>query len=245
MVPCVAGARWEIRKGVVGRFCDQGSDGIVPLLRAEPGMSISARQDLMEDAVVQARAGRIKDNFLFLSKFFRHGVRIASIWPSSPALAKATIERINWAEAKVIVELGAGTGPITAAVIRRLCPQTRFITIERDADFARILRQRFEGLPNVEVVHADVRDLDSILKTRGITSVDYFVSGLPTPSLPPGVRRRMLVTVRKYLAEQGVYSNITEIPLIYWKYYKAIFGEVDFQLVIANMPPGGVYHCKF
>jgi phosphatidylethanolamine/phosphatidyl-N-methylethanolamine N-methyltransferase len=192
----------------------------------------------------QAKAGQFRDNFLFMSKFFRHGVRIASIWPSSPALAKATIARVDWQRAKVIVELGAGTGPITAAVIRNLQPHTQFIAIERDADFARILRERFGMLANVEVVHADVRDLDTILKTRKIAHVDYFVSGLPTPSLPAGVQRRMLVTVRKYMPAHGVFSNITEVPLWYWKYYKSVFSEVDFKMVIANMPPGGVYYCK-
>ena len=47
--------------------------------------------------------------------------------------------------------------------------------------------------------------------------VDAFVSGLPTPSLPPHVRNRMLATVRRYLVEGGVFSNITEVPWWYWR----------------------------
>jgi ornithine lipid N-methyltransferase len=190
------------------------------------------------------RQERLKENFLFLSKFFRHGITIASVWPSSPTLAKATIKQVDWNKAKVIVELGAGTGPITEQVIRRLQPHTTFIAIERDADFAKILQRRFSGRANVEIVEGDVRDLDSILKARGIKHVDAFVSGLPTPSLPPAVRRRMLVSVRKYLVPGGVYSNITEIPFWYWNYYKKLFNDVNFDFVARNMPPGGVYHCR-
>lgn len=182
-------------------------------------------------------------NLLFLSKFLRHGTRIASVWPSSRALSKATIGRVNFATAKVIVELGAGTGPITDEVIKRLGPQTRFLAIERDADFARILRERFSNLPNVEIIHADVRDLDAILKARKIKTVDYFLSGLATPSLPADVRKHMLASVGKYLSPTGFFSNITEIPFFYWKYYKGFFHKVDFQFVPVNMPPGGVYHC--
>src|SRR5262245_61107237 len=90
-----------------------------------------------------AEKARLRENFLFMGKFFRHGIKIASIWPSSPSLSRATIKQIDWANAKVIVELGAGTGPITDQIIRRLHPETTFIAIERDADFAKILQRRF------------------------------------------------------------------------------------------------------
>ncbi|MGN6371306.1 MAG: class I SAM-dependent methyltransferase [Phycisphaerae bacterium] len=186
----------------------------------------------------------IKHNILFLSKFFRHGITIASVWPSSKALSKATIKQIDWQHAKVIVELGAGTGPITDQIIKRIKPHTTFIAIERDKDFAKILQDRFSGHKNVHIVQADVRDLDTVLKSRGIKRVDAFISGLPTPSLPLPIRRRMLATVRRYLVDGGVFSNITEIPFIYWNYYKKIFKHVSFDFVARNMPPGGVYHCR-
>jgi len=195
------------------------------------------------DATVSADS-TLKSNILFFRKFLRHGITIASVWPSSRWLARATIREVNFAQAKVIVELGAGTGPITEAVVRRLQPHTRFLAIERDADFARILRERFRDRPNMEIIHADVRDLDTILKTRGIAEVDYFVSGLPTPSLPVGVRRRLMASIRRYLTAEGVFSNITEVPWYYWRYYNKVFQDVNFQFVARNMPPGGVYHCR-
>jgi phospholipid N-methyltransferase len=190
------------------------------------------------------RPARMKENFLFLGKFFKHGVNIASVWPSSAAMSKATIREIDWEHVKVVVELGAGTGPITEQIVRRLRPHTTLIVIERDRDFADILRRRFRDHPNMEIVEADVRHLDGVLKARGITKVDAFVSGLPTPAMPRNVRNRMLASVRRYLAEGGVFSNITEIPFWYWNYYRKIFKDVSFDLVVRNMPPGGVYHCR-
>src|SRR2546430_849385 len=100
----------------------------------------------------------LKSNLVFLLKFLRHGTTIASIWPSSKALSRATINQVDFERAQVIVELGAGTGPITDAIMERLKPHTRFIAIERDADFAKILRDRFKGAANLEIVHADVRE---------------------------------------------------------------------------------------
>jgi ornithine lipid N-methyltransferase len=190
------------------------------------------------------RKARMKENLLFMRKFFRHGVTIASVWPSSVAMSRATISKIDWHQAKVVVELGAGTGPITEQIIRCLQPHTKLIAIERDPDFAAILQRRFSTHGNVEIVQADVRDLNSVLKARGITRVDAFVSGLPTPSLPPNVRNRMLAAVRRYMIEGGIFSNITEVPFWYWKYYRKVFKDVRFDLVMRNMPPGGVYHCR-
>ena len=192
------------------------------------------------------RRGVLRHNLLFMTKFFRHGTRIASVWPSSRFMAAASLKSIDWNQSRVIVELGAGTGPITQQALQHLQPHTRFVAIERDRDFVRILRQRFAGRPNVEIIHGDVGDLAEILAQRGIPrhGVDQFVSGLGTPSLPAPVRRRMLEAVRQYLKPQGVFSNITEVPWFYMRWYKAMFEDVSFQLVALNMPPGGVYHCR-
>lgn len=187
---------------------------------------------------------RLNENLLFMRKFLRHGITIASFWPSSVAMSRATIGKIDWRHAKVVVELGAGTGAITDQIVENLLPHTRLIAIERDQDFVQILQKRFGHHENVEVVHADVRDLEKVLRRRSITRVDAFVSGLPTPSLPAGVRNRMLASVRKYMVDGGVFSNITEVPFWYWGYYKKVFKEVSFEMVFRNMPPGGVYHCR-
>ena len=193
-----------------------------------------------------SQASLLRHNLLFLTKFFRHGTRIASVWPSSRFMAAASLQSIDWNQAGVIVELGAGTGPITQQALQRLRPHTRFIAIERDRDFVRILRQRFTGRPNVQIIHGDVGDLAAILAAQGIArqGVDHFVSGLGTPSLPEEVQRRMFAAVRDYLKPHGVFSNITEVPWFYMRWYKAMFEHVSFQLVALNMPPGGVYHCR-
>ena len=192
------------------------------------------------------RKGRFSHNILFLRKFFRHGVKIASVWPSSRFMALATLNKISWSTARTIVELGAGTGPITAQIIERLSPNTQLLVIEYDADFVKILQDRFHGQSNVHIIQGDVGTLGDILAAHGIGphEVDYFVSGLATPTLPEPVRHGMFDAVREYLNPQGFFSNITEFPWYYLRHYRQWFGDVSFELVPLNMPPGGVYHCR-
>ncbi len=198
------------------------------------------------DASAQPRKSKLSHNLLFLSKFFRHGTKIASVWPSSRFMAVATLNRISWSTAKIIVELGAGTGPITAQIVERLGPQTQLLVIEYDADFVKILQDRFHGRPNVKIIQGDVGALSTLLAAHGIgpQEVDYFVSGLATPTLPEPVRHGMFDAVRKYLNPQGFFSNITEFPWYYLRHYRQWFSDVSFELVPLNMPPGGVYHCR-
>ena len=84
-----------------------------------------------------------------------------------------------------------------------------------------------------------LRALTPLFEARGITHVDAFISGLPTPSLPAAVSDPMLASVNRYLVEGGVFSNITEVPFWYWKFYRRFFKDVSFELVVRNMPPRG------
>src|SRR5689334_3904603 len=92
------------------------------------------------------------DPLLFLRKFVRHGVQVASIAPSSRRLAQALCRHIDPNRPQIILELGAGTGAVTAVALERMHPRSRLVAIERDADFARILRHNY---PRAEVIEAN------------------------------------------------------------------------------------------
>ena len=186
----------------------------------------------------------MNDFFLFLGKFCRHGTRIASVAPSSPWLARATIRAVDWDRARVVVELGAGTGPITRVIAAVARPETRVIVVERDADFARLLRERFAHLANFDVVEGDVRDLASLLAARGVDRVDAVISGLPVPSFPADLQQELFRVVRSVLAPGGDFSQITEIPWVYQRLYRRFFADVRFVFEPRNFPPAGAYHCR-
>jgi phospholipid N-methyltransferase len=186
----------------------------------------------------------MSDSLLFFKKFFRHGTKIASIVPSSPWLSRATVRNVDWAKAKVIVELGAGTGPITKVIAEKVGPETRVIVLERDPDFCKLLKERYSQIPNFDVIEGDVRDLATMLRDRGIDQVDYIVSGLPVPSFPKDLQRDFFRVVHDILAPTGEYSQITELALVYQGLYKKYFDHVKFVFEPRNFPPAGAYHCK-
>ena len=86
--------------------------------------------------------------------------------------------------------------------------------------------------PGGTVFVGDVRDLADILSERAIDRVDHVVSGLPVPSLPRATQRALFQAVGKVLRSDGSYNQITEIPLIYWPFYRRHFHEVRFAFEV-------------
>jgi ornithine lipid N-methyltransferase len=186
----------------------------------------------------------MNDFTLFLGKFLRHGTSIASVAPSSRWLSRTTVRNVDWGKARSLVELGAGTGPITREIARNATPECRVIVVERDPDFARLLRERFHGISRLEIVEGDVLDLADILGSRGIDRVDHVISGLPVPSLPRQTQEALFQVVGKVLRSNGTFNQITEIPLLYWPFYRRYFHDVRFAFEPRNLPPAGAYFCK-
>lgn len=176
-----------------------------------------------------------------LTKFLKKGRSIASFAPSSRAMARSMLHGIDFGAARCIVELGAGTGPITSELIKRLQPNTKLLVIELDPDLCARLKSRF---PQLDVVQGDACQFDKYLAERGITQVDHVLSELPLPSFPSSLRDAILATSSRMLTPAGTFRQLTVMPMIYYKLYRRYFDDVRFQFVPWNLPPGGVYVCR-
>jgi phospholipid N-methyltransferase len=181
------------------------------------------------------------DRWLMVRKFLKHGTTIASFSPSSRFLSRAVIHGIDFDAAKVVVELGAGTGPITHELMKRAKPQTRCVIVEQDADFCSRLRQKF---PAADIVEGDAAHIDQILADRGIHEVDHVLSGLPLPSFTAPLRNSIIASSTRWLSPAGTFRQLTNMPWIYRGLYREYFNDVAFKLVPLNLPPGGVYVCS-
>lgn len=191
-----------------------------------------------------AAAPKGPDWWLMMRAFLTQGKRVASFAPSSRFMARKILDGIDWDKAGSIVELGAGTGPITAEMVKKANPKTRLVVIELDPILCGRLRDRFRDTPNVEVILGDATKFGELLAERGITKVDHVLSGLPLPSFPAAARDAILATAARTIADGGTFRQLTVMPLIYYKMYMRYFEDVRFRFVPFNLPPGGVYMCR-
>src|SRR5215475_14407550 len=103
---------------------------------------------------------------------------VGAIAPSGPALTRAIANQIDPAIEGPILELGPGTGVVTAALIERGIAPERITAIEYDPEFARLVKQR---LPKVNVVRGNAFDLARTLGDEKGDAEPFagVISGLP------------------------------------------------------------------
>jgi phosphatidylethanolamine/phosphatidyl-N-methylethanolamine N-methyltransferase len=130
--------------------------------------------------------GHLRERAHFLRGLLASPRNVASLFPSSRALAGKIAAQVD--PDGLVLELGPGTGAVTAALLARGIPADRLLLVEYDAEFVGLLRSRFAG---VRVRQGNALDLDAALMDAPwkLTSV---VSGLPLLNFPTAVRKRLL-----------------------------------------------------
>ena len=143
------------------------------------------------------------------------------------------------AEARCVVELGAGTGPYTGEILRRLGPQGRLLAFEIDPELARGLAARFTD-PRLRVIADSAANLEAHLDGA---RPDVIVSALPFTSLPVAVRRQVLDVARRVLAPGGV-MLVLQYSLFAQRELQRTFGAIERRLSPLNVPPAVLFVCR-
>jgi phosphatidylethanolamine/phosphatidyl-N-methylethanolamine N-methyltransferase len=174
---------------------------------------------------------------VFLKAWLKSPLRVGAIAPSGERLARTMARVVPRRSNLPVVELGGGTGSITAALLRRIEAE-RLIVLERDPELARHLRRKF---PAITVVQGDARHLDRELKALGIQRVAAVVSGLPLMAMPKRIQREILDACFKVLEPgapyiQFTYSLFSPLP-------RREFGLNGRPVarVIQNVPPASIW----
>lgn len=179
--------------------------------------------------------------FLFLRRAIRRPALLAAPAPTGARLAARVAAVVPTGRPLHVVELGAGTGALTALVAARLAPGSRFVAIELDPEMAAHLRA---ALPDVEVVEGDATDLTALLTRLGVERVDVVVSSLPWTFLDPAARRQLLADTVGVLAPDGVFTLIQVVVAVPSRVRQLrrdldeVFAEVhEDRPVWRNLPP--------
>jgi len=168
---------------------------------------------------------------------------IASVTPTSIYGVRRVCGKIDFAGSAVLVEFGPGTGVFTRYLLEKIPTGGRLILIERNPNFASVLRTKFPD-PRVTIVNDSAENVLSILEACGGLPADYIVSGIPFSFFQEDLRRDILgrayAALRpggKFLAYQTFYQSPghLRIPL------EERFGSIRMEYEMRNIPPLGIY----
>ena len=191
---------------------------------------LRARNALRWSAVKIKKLGS-RPEVVFAREWARSPRLAGAIWPSGVALAEAMAARVPVGTG-LVVDLGAGTGSVTAALLKKGIAAHRIVVVEQSAAMAQYLRKRFPGLT---VLCGDAAELSSLLPER---PVDCVISSLPLVSLPEIKREAIVHELKRVLQGQ---------PLVQFTYFwggaylsQKGFNRVSSRLVLKNLPPARV-----
>lgn len=176
--------------------------------------------------------------WLFFRRFLAHPLRLASILESSPALSRIVAEQLSCDADDYVVELGAGTGPVTRALLAAGVSPDRLIAVEIDAQMAGFLRQSF---PGVTVIEDDALDLRQVVPPEALKKIGAVICGVPI-SLLPAAQQRELVDLMLSLLPPGrpflAYTHRLTSPLP--AEALGLTGERR-AFTLLNLPPASVW----
>lgn len=147
---------------------------------------------------------RIGDWWLFLRAWTGGPRRIGAIAPSGAGLANLIVSRIEPGDAPVL-ELGAGTGVFTQALVDKGIPPRDITLVECEECFAQVLRERF---PGARVLTIDADRLGD-LPLAGAIPLGAVVSGLPLLTMPPHKVTAILRAAFRRLRPDGAFYQFT------------------------------------
>ena len=143
-----------------------------------------------------------------------------------------------------VIELGAGTGALTRALIDHGIDVHDLLAIEFNSNLYRFLSRRFEGLT---VVQGDAQSMDRIAEVvafAGREPVQAVVSGLGLLSMSREAQYSILRAAFNLMPEGGHFVQFTYGPVT------PVAGEVMRRLglrarrhgfALCNLPPASVY----
>lgn len=164
--------------------------------------------------------------------------RVGALAPSGPALAQAMLAQTLAEPPGHVIEIGAGTGAITAALVAHADRFESLHVVERDARLADGLRRRFPSTP----VHAAcASQLDGL--HHGPVERLTLVSSIPFGSLPAADHALLLAAIARQTAKSArwrllQYSYGGRLPFV-----PATPGQRWTRLatVWRNLPPATVW----
>lgn len=199
----------------------------------------------MVDQTPMSRAAALRrpdkrhdDEARFLKNWLKNPLRMGAVAPSGPVLARRMASYVDPAGTGPVIELGPGTGAITAALVARGVDPRRLVLVEYSIDFCRLLRERF---PTATVVHGDAYTLDRTLSGRLTGLADALVSGLPLMTRPEPIRLKLLDDALALMKPgapfvQFTYSVTSPIPI-----KSGTFTAEPTERIWRNIPPARVW----
>ncbi len=190
-----------------------------------------------------SRSEPLRDGLKFLRLALRKPREMGAVLPSSRALGRAMAGAAARANGRPVLELGPGTGSVTAAILKAGVRPQNLVAVERSEELLPELQQRF---PGVHFIGGDAFCVDELLNLAKPDWRGQFgavVSSLPLLNFPAAARERLLEQLAEWIHPTGKLVQFS-YSLRRSKSFRNL-EEVSSKVVWMNVPPARVSEFSF
>lgn len=174
----------------------------------------------------------------FFRGFLRDPDVVGSIIPSSRYLEKRIITAASLADARLVLELGPGTGGTTRTLLRNMPADSTLVTVEISRAFTELLNEIDD--PRLINHCGSALEIASILRDHNLPPPDVIISGIPFSTIPADIGRQILETIWHSLKPDGIFiayqfrSHVARLA-------RPVFGDADITQELRNIPPMRIF----
>jgi phospholipid N-methyltransferase len=177
----------------------------------------------------------------FLKEGLKNLRTVGTLTRSSKYLCQLIVDQIDFQQAQVIIELGAGDGVITKFILRNMKPDARLFVFELNDKFCRQLRDIHDE--RLVVIEESAEFQQEFLRSHGYDKVDFVVSAIPFVVLPNALARKIVTTSKTLLKSGGQFIQV-HYSLALKNFYNEMFGNVAVKWEPLNVPPAFILTCE-
>lgn len=196
----------------------------------------------MSDIAAGREAGRKlgANAALFFRRWMANPLQMGSVVPSSASLCRRIAAHTTRGPGEAVLELGAGTGVVSRALLASGVPPERLKVVEIVPDMADHLRR---ALPGVEVLCGDAFDLARVVPKQWHGRIGTAICGIPLVLLPIAEQRRFIEAVETVAPGRGflLYTYCITSPLPHRRLGLAAKREAWTPW---NLPPASVWRYR-
>jgi phospholipid N-methyltransferase len=138
---------------------------------------------------------------LLFKEFLRHPRQVQSVAPSSRFLRARIVQASGVSSARVVVELGPGTGETTRALLAAMPAHARLLSVEINEMFHSVVSRIDDSRHIAHLGSAE--ELEGIIAGYGLDAPDAIVSGIPFSAMSREKGARIIQAVAAQLAPNG------------------------------------------
>lgn len=177
------------------------------------------------------------ESLLFLKQLVKNPKSLGALVPSSIVLADFMCRHIDLTKNPRIIEIGAGTGRFTQALLKNGLPPENLCVVELDPIMFEFLQKNF---PNICIIKGNANQLPELLP-EAWNNADVIVSGIPMVNLSFQDQQQIIQACFKSLSPSGSFLQFTYGPLSPLPARKLGLRQKRLGHVLLNLPPATVW----